>query len=231
MQTMQIHATPEPVEIDPARTAVLVIDMQNAFGSPGGMFDKAGIPISSIQAAVAPTRAAVEAARRAGLKIVYLKMGFMADLSDAGAKGGPHEHFLAHLGVKDGVLTRDEWGTDILDELAPGDDDTVIYKTRFSGFYRTELDELLQGSGIKHLIVTGCTTSICVESTIRDAFFRDYHCVVLEDCTAEPMGAGLSRSNHDATILLVERIFGSVSTSTNFIDALHADEAITRRSS
>ena len=70
--------------------------------------------------------------------------------------------------------------------------------------------------------MTGCTTSICVESTIRDAFFRDYHCVVLEDCTAEPMGASLSRSNHDATILLVERIFGSVSTSSNFIDALHA---------
>ena len=63
MQTIEIQATPEPVEIDPARTAVLVIDMQNAFGSPGGMFDKAGVPIASIQAAVAPTRAAVEAAR------------------------------------------------------------------------------------------------------------------------------------------------------------------------
>jgi ureidoacrylate peracid hydrolase len=70
--------------------------------------------------------------------------------------------------------------------------------------------------------VTGCTTSICVESTIRDAFFRDYHCIVLEDCAAEPMGASLGRSNHDATILLVERIFGSVSTSGKFIDALRA---------
>jgi nicotinamidase-related amidase len=78
MQTIEIHATPEPVEIDPGRTAVLVIDMQNAFGSPGGMFDKAGVPITNIQAAVAPTRAAVEAARRAGVKIVYLKMGSSA---------------------------------------------------------------------------------------------------------------------------------------------------------
>lgn len=231
MQTMEIQATPEPVEIDPARTAVLVIDMQNAFGSPGGMFDKAGIGISGIQAAVAPTRAAVEAARRAGMKIVYLKMGFLPDLSDIGAEDAPIVRFHLRLGAKDGVLTRDEWGTDILDELAPGEDDTVLYKTRFSGFYRTELDELLKGSGIKHLIVTGCTTSICVESTVRDAFFRDYHCVVLEDCTAEPMGADLSRSNHDATILLVERIFGSVSTSTNFIDALHPAETIARGSS
>jgi ureidoacrylate peracid hydrolase len=78
--------------------------------------------------------------------------------------------------------------------------------------------------------VTGCTTSVCVESTVRDAFFRDYHCVVLEDCTAEPMGANLSRSNHDGTILLVERIFGSVSTSTNFINALHAGQPIVTQS-
>jgi len=228
---MQIQARPEPVDLDPARTAVLVVDMQNAFGSPGGMFDKVGVPISAIQAAVAPTRAAVEAARRAGLKIIYLKMGFMPDLSDVGTSGGPHEHFFDHMGVNEGVLTRDEWGTDILDELAPATDDTVLYKTRFSGFYQTDLDELLKGSGITHLIVTGCTTSICVESTVRDAFFRDYHCVVLEDCTAEPMGGNLSRSNHEATILLVERIFGSVSTSAELIDALHITEAAAPSSS
>src|SRR5438309_1911423 len=83
----------------------------------------------------------------------------------------------------------------------------VIDKTRFSAFYRTDLDELLRGYGAKHLIITGCSTSICVESTIRDAFFRDYHCVLLQDCAAEPMGLNLSRSNHEATVLLIERIF------------------------
>ncbi len=77
--------------------------------------------------------------------------------------------------------------------------------------------------------MTGCTTSICVESTIRDAFYRGYHCIVLEDCTAEPMGADLSRSNHDATILLVERIFGSVTSSTTFINALHEREPVASR--
>ena len=224
MQTITIQANPEPLEIDPARTAVLVIDMQNAFGSPSGMFDKAGVPITSIQAAVAPTRAAVEAARGAGVKIVYLKMGFQTDLSDVGAVDAPVGKFHLRLGAQAGVLERDTWATDILDELTPSDDDSVVYKNRFSGFYETELDELLKASGIRYLIVTGCTTSVCVESTVRDAFFRDYHCVVLEDCTAEPMGANLSRSNHDATILPVERIFGSVSTSANFIDALQTAE-------
>jgi ureidoacrylate peracid hydrolase len=227
MQTYQIKAVPAPVEIDPARTALIVIDMQNAFGSPGGMFDKAGIDITGIQKAVAPTRTAVEAARRAGIKVIWIKVGFQPDLSDLGAEDVPNGILLLHLGVKDGVLTRDQWGSDIVDELTPTDGEPVIWKTRFSAFYRTDLDELLRSYGVKHLIVTGCTTSICVESTIRDAFYRDYHCVLLEDCAAEPMGRNLSRSNHEATVLLVERIFGSVSSSTDFINAVQPAAALT----
>ncbi len=226
MHTIKIDATPTPVQIDPARTALVVIDMQNAFGSPGGMFDKVGIDIAAIQAAVAPTRTAVETARQAGIKIVYLKMGYLPDLSDTGTEDSPHGRGLRRLGIPDGVLTRGSWGSDIVAELTPDEDDTVLYKNRYSGFYRTELEEILQRSGITHLIVTGCTTSVCVESTIRDAFYRDYHCVVLEDCTAEPMGANLDRTNHDATIMLIERIFGSVSTSTDFARALHPAESI-----
>ena len=227
MPTHQINAVPEPVEIDPSRTALVVIDMQNAFGSKGGMFDKAGIDITGIQEAVPPTAAAVEIARRAGIKVVWIKMGFQPDLSDLGAEDVPNGFLFLHLGVKDGVLNRDEWGTDIVDELAPEDGEPVVYKTRFSAFFRTDLDELLGSYGAKHLIITGCTTSICVESTIRDAFFRDYHCILLEDCAAEPMGRNLSRSNHEATVLLVERIFGSVSSSTEFISAVQPAGALT----
>jgi ureidoacrylate peracid hydrolase len=227
MQSHQINAVPEPVEIDPSRTALVVVDMQNAFGSKGGMFDKAGIDISGIQEAVRPTAAAVEAARRAGIKVVWIKMGFQADLSDLGAEDVPNGFLFLQLGVKEGVLARDEWGTDIVDDLTPEAGEPVIYKTRFSAFYRTDLDELLRSYGAKHLVITGCTTSICVESTIRDAFFRDYHCILLEDCAAEPMGRNLSRSNHEATVLLVERIFGSVSNSSDFINAVQPAGALT----
>jgi ureidoacrylate peracid hydrolase len=227
MPTCQINAAPQPVGIDPSRTVLLVVDMQNAFGSEGGMFDKAGIDITDIQKAVAPTAAAVEGARRAGIKVVWIKMGFQTDLSDLGAEDVPNGFLFLHLGVKDGVLARDQWGTDIVDELSPEDGEPIIYKTRFSAFYRTDLDELLRSFGAKHLIITGCTTSICVESTIRDAFFRDYHCILLEDCAAEPMGRNLSRSNHEATVLLVERIFGSVSSSTEFINAVQPAGALT----
>jgi len=106
------------------------------------------------------------------------------------------------------MLARDQWGTDIVDELTPEDGEPVIYKTRFSAFYRTDLDELLRSCGAKHLIITGCTTSICVESTIRDR-------------------RNLSRSNHEATVLLVERIFGSVSSSTDFINTVQPAGALT----
>jgi ureidoacrylate peracid hydrolase len=222
MQRVELNAVPAPVSIDPARTALIVVDMQNAFGSVGGMFDKAGIDITGIQHAIAPTAAAVEVARQADIKVVWIRMGFQADLSDLGAEDVPNGSVFLDLGVKEGVLTRDTWATDNVDELRPADGEPVIYKTRFSAFYRTELDELLRSWGVKNLIVTGCTTSVCVESTIRDAFFRDYHCVLLEDCAAEPVGRNFSRSNHEATVYLVEHVFGSVSSSAKLSQALRS---------
>jgi ureidoacrylate peracid hydrolase len=75
-------------------------------------------------------------------------------------------------------------------------------------------------AGANYLLVTGCTTSVCVESTVRDAMFRDYSCIVLEDCTAEPIGAGLSRTNHEASLLVVETLFGWVSSARAVCDAL-----------
>ncbi len=80
------EATPEPVTIDTARTAVIVVDMQNDFCSKGEMFDRAGVDISTVQKAVGPTRKVLLAARAAGIKIVYLKMGFRPELSDLGDK-------------------------------------------------------------------------------------------------------------------------------------------------
>ena len=124
------------------------------------------------------------------------------------------------------VLIRDTWGTDIVIELAPQAEDIVMYKTRFSGFYGTDLDSVLKTAGITTLIVTGCTTSICVESTVRDAMFRDYSCVVLEDCTAEPIGAGLQRTNHEASLLVIERLFGWVSDARTVIEALARQAAM-----
>ena len=227
---VELPARPAPVQIDTAKTAVLVVDMQNDFGARGGMFDRAGIDITGIQRAVAPTSHALDAARRAGIKVIYLKMAYRADLSDLGAPNSPNRMRHLQLGVgqpvhaPDGrdsrVLIRDTWNTDIVAGLEPKLGDVVMYKTRFSGFYKTDLDDRLVSLGVQHLIVTGCTTSICVESTVRDAMFRDYSCVLLEDCMSEPIGGALSRSNHEASLLSVETLLGWVSTSTHAVAAL-----------
>ena len=209
--------------------------MQNDFGAPGGMFERAGIDISGIAAAAAATRPVLRAARAAGIPVVYLKMQHAPDLSDVGPTDGPHWIKHLPLGVGDDVaapdgsasriLVRDTWNTRILDALTPEPGDHIVSKHRYSGFFQTELDGVLRGLGATHLLVTGCTTSVCVESTVRDAMFRDYSCIVLEDCTAEPIGAGLSRTNHEASLLVVETLFGWVSSAGAVCETLarHAE--------
>ena len=229
-QLVEISARPHPLQFNPARAAVIVVDMSNDFGAVGGMFQRAGLDISAIQGTVGPTARVLEAARLAGIPVVYLKMAFKPDLCDIGPEGAPNRDRHLFFGVgqsteaPDGtpsrVLIRDTWNTEIVPELTPAPEDTVVYKHRFSGFFETELDAVLRSLGATDLIFTGCTTSVCVESTLRDAMFRDYRCLLLEDCAAEPIGNGLPRSNHDASLLVVETLFGWVSDSSEVTAAL-----------
>lgn len=232
---VNLPARPAAVEVPPERTAVLVIDMQNDFGAPGGMFARAGIDISGIQAAAAATGQVLAAARAAGIPVVYLTMEHDPELANAGPAAGPHRIKHAPLGLGNEVtapdgtpsrtLVRDTWSTAILDGLRPQDGDHVIAKHRYSGFFETRLDELLQMLEVTHLLVTGCTTSVCVESTVRDAMFRGYTTIVLEDCTAEPIGAGLARSNHEASLLVMELLFAWISTGAAVREALTMAQA------
>ena len=230
---VNIDAKPGPMAINVASTAVIVVDMQNDFGAKGGMFDLAGIDISGIRKAIAPTARVLTSAREAGIKIVYLKMAFRPDLSDLGAPDSPnrlrHQPFgvgksnRAPDGRESRILIRDTWDTDIVEELKPQADDVVIYKHRFSGFYQTDLDATLRRLGIKHLIITGCTTSVCVEATVRDAMFRDYSCVLLKDCMSQPaLGSSSPGSNHEASLVLAEVFFGWVSNSDQFLKAVQS---------
>lgn len=227
---LTIEAKPDPITVELAQSAVVVVDMQNDFCSKSGLFDRAGINISAVQKAVEPTRIVLSAAREVGINVVYLKMGFRPDLSDLGDSDSPnrvrHLHFgvgqpcMAPDGRRGRFLIRDTWNTDVIDDLRPHPEDVVLYKHRFSGFYQTELDDILRSLGIKNLIFTGCTTSVCVDSTIRDAMFRDYRCVLLADCTGEPIGSDLPRSNHEASVLTIEKLFGWVSESERFVSAI-----------
>jgi ureidoacrylate peracid hydrolase len=232
---IKLDARPESISMRASDTAVVVVDMQNDFGSKGGMFDLAGIDITGIQKVVAPTGRVIISARKAGIQIVYLKMAFQPDLSDMGAPDSVNRvrHLEMNVGkvvrAPDGkesrILIRDTWNTDILTELKPSEHDILVYKNRFSGFYETNLHARLTKLGIKHLVFTGCTTSICVESTVRDAMFRDYLPILLSDCMSEPIGEKLVRSNHEASLLSAETLFGWVSSADKFIAALASSSA------
>jgi ureidoacrylate peracid hydrolase len=224
---IEVPARPEPFAMDARRAAVLVIDMQNDFGSPGGMFDRAGIDISGIGAAVGMTARVLAAARAAGVPVIYLTMEHAPNLDDAGPVDGPHrrKHELLNVGAavdapdgtEGGILVRGTWNTRIVDALAPEPGDHVVPKHRYSGFFETELDALLRRLDVRQVVVTGCTTSVCVESTVRDATFRDYSCLVLADCTAEPIGNG---ENHRASLRTIETLFGWVAESDALIAAI-----------
>lgn len=232
---ISLDARPAPLTLDASKTAVIVVDMQNDFASAGGMMHRAGADISGVGRVIPNIARALDAARRGGLRVVYLKMGYQPDLSDLGAPDSVNRNMHLAIGVgqpvtsPDGrsgrMLVRDTWNTDIVPPLAPHAGDLVLYKTRFSGFYKTDLHEQLGKAGVRHLIFTGCTTSVCVESTVRDAMFRDYLPVLLSDCMAEVVGNDHPFTNHQATLSLAEARFGWVSTSESLASSLAAQPA------
>ncbi len=225
-----IDARPTTFCLETKRSAVLVVDMQNDFAAVGGMFDRAGIDVSVIQAAIAPTAQVIAAARARGVPVVYVKEAHRSDLADIGSVGSPYWRMCQRLAVgaavtaPDGRPSRihieDTWNTEILQELAPLFGDTVITKRRWSAFYETELDAQLRRMSVQHLIVTGCTTSMCIESTIRDAAFRDYQCLLPIDCTGQPSRRDSNYSGHDASLKIIEMSFGWLSDSKTVVAAL-----------
>jgi len=213
---LRLDAKPEAIEVDFATSAIVVVDMQNAFASKGGMLDLAGMDISGASRIISGIRALLDAARPAGVRVVYLQMGYKPDLSNAGGPGSPNprkELAMCLMGRREEwkgkLLTEGTWDFALVDELAPHPGDLVIVKTRYSGFAGTPLDAQLRASGIRHLFFTGIATNVCVESTLRDAYFLEYWPVLVSDCT---MQAG-PPSLQEATLYNVESFFGWTATS------------------
>jgi ureidoacrylate peracid hydrolase len=229
---VSIQSKPESFTLDTATTAAIVVDMQNDFCSAGGMFERAGIDVAATRPVVEVVARTLASVRGSGIPVIYLKMGYRADLTDFGGPDSPNR--IKHLpmavgtvveapdGRQSRILIRDTWNTDIVDDLAPQPDDPVIYKTRYSGFYKTDLNAILAERGIESLILMGVSTSVCVESTLRDAMYHDYRCLLVSDGATEPIGHDLSRTNHDASLLVVQVLFGWVATSTDITRALDA---------
>lgn len=215
-----IPAKPEPVQIDIARTAIVVVDMQNSFASKGGMFDIVGQDVSGAKSVIQAIKKVTDAGRAAGIKVIYLNMTYQPDMSDSGGPGSPNWHkefglvaMNKNAKFKGKFLISGTWDAAVVDELKPKAGDIVIEKRRYSGFRGTPLDVVLKTYDIKYLIFTGIATNVCVESTLRDAFFLDYWPILMVDGTNN---AG-PPFTQQATIWNVEALFGWTSTSSDLI--------------
>lgn len=221
-----LYAKPHDIDITWRQTALIIVDMQNAFASKGGMFDLAGFDISGASRVIEVNRALLAAARRAGLRVIYLQMTFKPDLSDAGDPSSPAYHkelaliMMRHRPELEGkLLIENTWDWQIVAALTPQPGDVVIRKTRYNGFHRTDLENRLKTAGIRHLLFTGIATNVCVESTARSAFFSDFWPVLVEDA----MNHSGPDFNRQATFWNFEHAFGWVTTSVQIIESLEAD--------
>ncbi|MGB0093447.1 MAG: isochorismatase family cysteine hydrolase [Solirubrobacteraceae bacterium] len=182
---VDVPALPYDFRLDPARTALLIIDMQRDFLEPDGFGELLGNDVSLLSALVEPIAAVLEVARSLGLMVVHTREGHRPDLSDCPPSKlarGRLEVGIGSPGPKGRVLIRGEYGHDIVGELSPAAGEVVLDKPGKGSFYATDLELMLRNRGVRSLIVTGVTTEVCVHTTVREANDRGFECLVLEDC-------------------------------------------------
>ena len=218
-----ISARPENLPINPRETALIVVDMQNAYASPGGYLDLAGFDIEGAAAVIEKIALTLEAARRAGVQVVFFQNGWDPDYVEAGGEGSPNwwksnalKTMRERPELQGTLLAKGTWDYALVDRLAPQKGDIVIAKPRYSAFYNTALDSMLRARGIRNLAFCGIASNVCVESTLRDGYHREYFGVLLEDATHQAGPAFLQA----ATVYNVETFFGWVSTTADFCGAI-----------
>jgi nicotinamidase-related amidase len=197
--------------VDPGHTALVVVDMQRDFCIPGGAFDKLGVDISMYPPMIPRLARLIDGARAAGVPVIYIQMTVLPGRrseSPAQIRFNLRLHLGAEGVVEPLAYTPDgSVGQEVIPELAPQDGDWIVKKYRSSAFWGTNLDMLLRSNGIRSIVVSGCTTEGCVESTARDGLFADYYVVVPEDCVASD-----DRAQHDASLLLMRHRFDLASS-------------------
>ena len=221
-----LSARPESLTFAPQHSALIVVDMQNAYASQGGYLDLAGFDVSATRPVIDNINLAVAAARAAGMLIIWFQNGWDEQYVEAGGPGSPNYHKSNALKtmrqrpeLQGKLLAKGGWDYQLVDELRPWEGDIVLPKPRYSGFFNTPLDSILRSRGIRHLVFTGIATNVCVESTLRDGFFLEYFGVVLEDAThqAGPVFA------QQAALFNIETFFGWVSDVGSICSAIEPD--------
>ena len=227
-----LQARPEPLRLAVEETAVIVVDMQNAYASPKGYLDLAGFDIGGAKNAITATQETLKIAREVGIVVIFFQNGWDKDYVEAGGPGSPNWHKSNALKtmrqrpeLQGKLLAKGGWDYALVDELQPQPGDIVVPKTRYSGFFNSQFDSILRARGIRNLVFCGVATNVCVESTLRDGFHLEYFGLVLEDATHQAGPDFVQK----AAIYNIETFFGWVTNTADFRSAFAQTEPTTQK--
>lgn len=196
-------------KLRPAHTALLVVDMQNDFCAPGGLISKDGRDIAPAQALGRRLPAFIASARQAGVMVVFIRCVYTSErnfyLSDVWLEQAARKREGGYTRIP--VCREGEWEGDFYGDVRPQPGDVVVAKHRYDAFHNTDLDLILRSNGIRTVALTGVVTNVCVETTAREAFVRDYYVVAVDDGCAAYVEA-----DHIASLSNIDRFFGQVAT-------------------
>jgi biuret amidohydrolase len=220
---LAVEAEPYPFSFDPQHAALLIIDMQRDFLEPGGFGEMLGNDVSQLRRTIEPNKALLSAWRNAGGLVIHTREGHRPDLADlppAKRIRGRSATCIGDPGPMGRILVRGQAGHDIIPELYPAAGEPVIDKPGKGAFFATDLHAILQNQGIQQLVVTGVTTEVCVNTTVREANDRGYDCLVVSDCCGSYFP-----EFHEMGLRMIAAqggIFGWVAPSAVIISALES---------
>ncbi|WP_165874806.1 cysteine hydrolase family protein [Natrarchaeobius oligotrophus] len=212
---MSLDDVEADLEIDPEETAVIVVDMENDFVAEGAPLET---PMG--RAFADELEAFLEGCRDAGSQIIYTTHVHR----ESGCDMGTMADIWAPIEQRAGLVDETE-GVEIYDQIAPQDDDILIKKHRYSGFYGTDLDIILRNSGIENVVITGVTTENCCAMTAREAQFRDYRVVFLADLTGtfdypdQGFGERSAQEIHETVCTIIGTSVGTLATADDVLEA------------
>ncbi|KAK9320317.1 Isochorismatase-like protein [Lipomyces orientalis] len=222
-------ASPRAVEFDLSRSALIVVDMQNDFLHPDGWFPAKGIDAGPLLGAVPMVERLTNLLRKLEVPVIWLNWGIRPDCANIphgvmargtvyGSK--PPGYGDMSSNGRGRILVKGDWGSQTLDQLTVGNEDLTIYKHRLSGFWDSELDSVLRKKGITTLLFAGVNIDRCVFSTLQDASFLGYDCIMVEDACATSSPDFVVQ----AVKYLMHMLYGVCTTYENILQATGAEQ-------